>query len=864
MIHPRKRNNKNDQEIATRRGEKKVTNSEMQHSLGGSTGPTSPEDVRKRRLAALQGSSSSLASSSGMKEDDDAGVPPTSPPSSPTRYPPMLRFSSPAAAATMTMSHNDTTTTTSTTTTRGPADDGAAAAGGWDLTAFQAIMWDASVTTEQDQERWINQGIGMRMTTTNADEIIAPATAAAAAAAAAELLRPSSGSTSAETRRLEELVNMPSIPWGLMQQHGGPCGVLAAVQAELLRHLWRYDDHDIDDSSTLLSPEIALAKAMAEILVRVATTPPANDNNNINNNSPTEEKNVALASSSAPYPVVRIIIPNPNNPSWKLLLLSNSSDVVNVQIFGRGRDGATGAGVDHDSSSTAAAAAAAATAWQDAIEAFVLQHLPVFADVGGVLLFVMSIVATRSAALITHEFDDAVGTKLTAQFGHCAQELINLLLTGQAVSNVFDNTLSPSGDMVCRGIQMRPQIGYLSQLEALRYCEVGSYYKSPKVPIWVVGSTSHFTVLFGESAALAESQSDLILEECRRAFKSMEGGEENGYIHVRQLGEIFGKLKIDLGSDADAKTQTLASSMEVGGGAGIILWDDFWKAAGRLMTGATVENILGAGTSVDPINIDDLTCTAIVPSHNHPPAGMVESDEEMARRLNAEWSSNDIGLSGLNALSSAAAVVASSNNDNDSTMQVESSGSPVAMSDEEYARVLQAEYDSHDFPSNGSVGAVRGDTTTVADDDELSDTAAADDNDASNIEVDNAFLFGDQNAVGADGRQTPMNMEIDGDLGDTKPAARQPRQQQQRAHSFEEFGESFSLYHYNGLRGGVLTRFKVTRLSSQEAIGSSVALNRGGAAGGGSSSGQDLEDVVRTKWPSCNVDWLGGRAPFID
>jgi hypothetical protein len=794
----------------------------------------------------------------------------------------MLRLSSPTPAtittnqSTMMMNHMMTKTSSAAATTAAAAATATTSSStnhntGWDLTAFQAIMWDASMTTEQDQERWVNQGISMRETATigrggshNQDDTTSSAfddeaaggggTAAAAAAAAVAAAVAAAPPGSAE--RLEQLVHRDAgIPWGLMQQHGGPCGVLAAVQAELLRHLWWYDDNE-----HIISPGTALARAMAEILVRVATTPPAHEASATSSSSSSP-----LSSSSSLPPVVRIVVPNPDNPSWQHLLLTNLADVVNVQTFPQHHHQPADDGDDNVHTST----------WQAAIQAFLLTQLPIFADVGGVLLFVMSIVATRSATILTHEFDDAIGTKLTGQFGHCAQELINLLLTGQAVSNVFDNTLSPSGDMVCRGVQIRPQIGYLSQLEALRYCEVGSYYKSPRVPIWVVGSTSHFTVLFGDGAALAESQSDLILEECRRAFKSMEGGEENGFIQVKQLGEILDKLKIDLGSDAEAKTQTLASSMEVGGGAGIILWDDFWKAAGRLMTGATVENVLGAGTSTDPIRIDNLTSsTAIIP---HPTAAnasmvVVETDEEMARRLDAEWSNHDDvigGLSGLNALSSAAAVVAAgrtTSNDQDSNdaamMQgVEPCSSP-GMTDEEYARVLQAAYD---FPSNASVGAVQGDTTVA--DDELSNTVAADP-DGSNIEAENTLLFGDQpNPTGeSDGRQTPMNMEIDGDFGgaeDSKPAAKTPKQRQ-RAHSFEEFGESFSLYHYNGLRGGVLTRFKVTRLSSQEAIGSSVALNRGGAASGGGSSGQDLEDVVRTKWPSCNVDWLGGRAPFID
>lgn len=59
------------------------------------------------------------------------------------------------------------------------------------------------------------------------------------------------------------------------------------------------------------------------------------------------------------------------------------------------------------------------------------------------------------------------------QFGHCNQELINLLLSGQATTNVFDgNKVLGDAGMTIHGVGHRCEIGYLTQLEALRYCEV--------------------------------------------------------------------------------------------------------------------------------------------------------------------------------------------------------------------------------------------------------------------------------------------------------------------------------------------------------------------------------------------------------
>jgi hypothetical protein len=288
--------------------------------------------------------------------------------------------------------------------------------------------------------------------------------------------------------------------------------------------------------------------------------------------------------------------------------------------------------------------------------------------------------------------DDPMGTKLTSQFGHCGQELMNLLLTGQAVSNVFDNTLTPSGALTCRGIQSRPAIGYLSHLEAARYCEVGGYYKNPRFPIWVVGSTSHFTVLFGDWACLKESKSDALLEKCRRAFKAIEGGEENGYIATASLERVFEMLELDVGGES--AVQTLGVTIEVSG-AGIILWDDFWKAASRLLTGASFESVLRGtdGSSAASEKIPPLILTEFGETSqeaDRKPAArapFTESDEEMARRLAEEW-----GAGADN--SPAVAFVASARPS--SPMEMD----PIS-SDEELARRLQAEWNSQAFGASG-------------------------------------------------------------------------------------------------------------------------------------------------------------------
>ena len=378
---------------------------------------------------------------------------------------------------------------------------------------------------------------------------------------------------------------------------------------------------------------------------------------------------------------------------------------------------------------------------------------------GGVLLMVMSICASRGISKMQADMDD-LAAKLTTNFGHCSQELINLLLTGQAVSNVFDHTLRPSGELVCRGIQSQPAIGYLTQLEAMRYLEVGAFYKSPRFPVWVIGSSSHFTVMFGDASALQESASDALLEKVRRAFKRMDGGaEENGFIQTQQLGDFLKSL--DLNSISEHEVQTLTAFLDRYG-AGIILWEDLWKRTSRLLTGASLESILEGN---DEANTNS----------------WMDESSSYARQKMLQ---GDGGTSTPTRTNAAA-----------------------PLSDEELARKLQAEW--NDAPAS-PVHVFDTDVTT--------------------------------------GRSTPP---ITNTTSSTAPAA-----------ATETFGRTFPLYHYNGLRGGNLKAFNVTRLSADEAIGASVSLgasNQVGAFGGG-----ELDSVLRTKWPSCKIDWRNGSPPSID
>lgn len=645
----------------------------------------------------------------------------------------------------------------------------------FDIGEFHNIMWDSKVTTDNDKNRWVGQGIDIRVNEATSDV-----------------------AQGAPTSSRLDTMGSDHLPWGLTQAHGGPCGVLAAVQAELIRLLLfggreplsypaTLADVETQKTSSKMPPELireGLAMAIALVIARAALMP------NIKDEEGDEIARIVLPAKAADEEALawKDLEPWSANESCR----SNSFDVhilgETMQTTKRQR---TNGSRDHTPRDERIAGLA------HTISQFLLQNsiLEKFRRPGGVVLLVMALVASRGAAKISEEMDDNT-SKLTSQFGHCSQELINLLLTGQAVSNVFDNTMTPSGSFTCRGIQRRPAVGYLTQLEALRYCEVGGYYKNPRFPIWVVGSTSHFTVLFGDLSCLKESKSDELLERCRRAFKEVDG-VENGFISRIDLPRVYEILQLDVGGEH--AIQTLAASLEVSG-ADIILWDDFWKATSRLAMGASLQTVLEeqGDSNTAPPKLIQGSVEGMLDLKTKPvaSAAKVESDEEMAKRLAAEWGGGEV-VSGTARAASPAA----------------------GMSDEEYARKLQAELDA-ELSGTASVVAVSGSPPRDED-----------------ISTQQGISPGDPESKGED-QKVLATLKNDADDTSNNPVATRPA-------DFEKFGDSFPIYHYNGLRGGTLTPFRVTRLSAEEAVGSSIAL--GGQAAG---SGGDLEDVIRTKWPS--------------
>lgn len=136
----------------------------------------------------------------------------------------------------------------------------------------------------------------------------------------------------------------------------------------------------------------------------------------------------------------------------------------------------------------------------------------------GLALLLYSLVWTRGAdGIRERDADDPNTAVMIGGHGYCTQELVNLMVFGRAYSNVFDGTKrlgsAKDGWYVMQGAPSRPKVGFLSLFEARNDCiEVGSRFKGPVSPVWIVCAESHYSVLFAANPCIDPRASDWPLE----------------------------------------------------------------------------------------------------------------------------------------------------------------------------------------------------------------------------------------------------------------------------------------------------------------------------------------------------------------
>lgn len=248
-----------------------------------------------------------------------------------------------------------------------------------------------------------------------------------------------------------------SVCYGITQNKGGPCGILAAVQSHILIELLfnSYHDNCINGClrPTTQACNKALIRALSTILWRAGLQ---------------QKAVVAL-------------------PSGRQTLDMTSSIAAKLQY-----DGLTEQLLLYKFNCF------------NSLSSFIKEKINMFQDQGkdGCILFLYSVIFSHKIERLKNEMDDP-HTNLIGRHGYCTQEMVNLLIVGQAVSNVFDDDLElNTGGIektILHGIKHNSDVGLLSLFEHYNSCKVGNNLKNPKYPIWIVLSESHFSVLFAVS-----------------------------------------------------------------------------------------------------------------------------------------------------------------------------------------------------------------------------------------------------------------------------------------------------------------------------------------------------------------------------
>ena len=247
------------------------------------------------------------------------------------------------------------------------------------------------------------------------------------------------------------------LPYGIVQNAGGPCGLLAVVQARVVKHLYfapggTPPQGAAGDASQVT--EEAQRGAVLEALV---------------------ETLLAAANGGS----VQLALPpdiRADAPPAKAVDL----EAWRVQALGR-------------------EAAAVREAVGEHMGFFGARH-----GVGMLALLVSAVLTKGGVEAVLAEMDSMPGSESTLVVMHqyTSQELVSLLLFGKAHSNVFNGVKDMGADgssLVLKGVPGPSEIGLLTYQEYTRDVEVGSFLKDPALPIWLVWNESHYCVCFSKT-----------------------------------------------------------------------------------------------------------------------------------------------------------------------------------------------------------------------------------------------------------------------------------------------------------------------------------------------------------------------------
>ncbi|KAM7259456.1 hypothetical protein ACFE04_015197 [Oxalis oulophora] len=336
----------------------------------------------------------------------------------------------------------------------------------------------------------------------------------------------------------------PETSMGLVQHEGGPCGVLAAIQAFVLKNLLFFPD-DLSKGAPVVPRDMssrsfsnfasfteeaksrALVRSMGEILFSCGSN---------------QRAVVVTLSHDILGPIERL-----------------TDEVIAVALGSISIESAS----DLQKFLRVEIHSSLANAFQS-----IETKLPVFRSRMGAMLFLISALLSRGLDTVQADRDDPSLPLVTAPFGHASQEIVNLLLSGEAAPNLFDGRMDLGGGMFLKGISTSVEIGFLTLLESLNFCKVGQNLKCPKYPIWVIGSESHYTVLFAlDKSVQNENQLEQRESQIRKSFDAQDQSGGGGFISVDGFHIVLRETNINLPPE---KLENFISN-------GFIVWSEFWQ-----------------------------------------------------------------------------------------------------------------------------------------------------------------------------------------------------------------------------------------------------------------------------------------------
>ncbi|KAG8389811.1 hypothetical protein BUALT_Bualt01G0017300 [Buddleja alternifolia] len=348
----------------------------------------------------------------------------------------------------------------------------------------------------------------------------------------------------------------PETSMGLVQHEGGPCGVLAAIQAFVLKYLL-FSLEESDNVAKSMSSNLATRRVPKNEFVAADILSSLSEG----------KKSRALVKSMSEILFLcgsnqRAIIASMNILNGDFMEpVNGSEDEVIAKMLG-------GLSLESGSDLHKVLRVDTCTSRSSTLQKLD-SMLPVFRSRMGALLFLISALLSRGLDKVQEDRDDPSQPLVTAPFGHASQEIVNLLLSGSAAANVFDGKMDLGGGMFVKGISTTVEVGFLTLLESLNFCKVGQYLKCPKWPIWVVGSESHYTVLFAlDTKVQEENELENRESQIRRAFDAEDQSGGGGFISVEGFHKVVKETGINFPPE---KVERLC-------GTGFIVWSEFWQA----------------------------------------------------------------------------------------------------------------------------------------------------------------------------------------------------------------------------------------------------------------------------------------------